>query len=363
MISYTVFAPFIGGLIDRFGPRSIIVPGILVLSLGLILCAAISTISQFYLFYGLVVGLSMTCIGTVSYAAILTRWFKANRGLAFGLTSSGVGLGTLFYVPLVQYFMSRFGWRFSFIILASILLLIIFPTNLIFLRDKPLEMDRKIKNENQEFHEKKTFQKQYSMQNLFQSGRFWYLIAFTFFAVFGIFIILVHNVQFMVDQGISKKSASLVFGAIGAISMIFRIFWGWISDHIGREITYSIGILMAFIGVLSLMSIEFIPTKKLLLSFMIFFGMGWGVAAPIFMSASADLFEKQSFGRTYGMVEAGFGIAGALGPWIAGAIFDLTKSYQLAFLLVLIVFLLSCLFLWLAAPRKFRSVTNAKGKN
>ena len=82
--------------------------------------------------------------------------------------------------------------------------------------------------------------------------------------------------------------------------------------------------------------------------------MGWGVTAPMFMSVSADLFKGKIFGLIYGFIEASIGLAGALGAWVAGFIFDQTRSYAMAFILAIVVLLLSCLFIWLAAPRKFR---------
>jgi cyanate permease len=76
----------------------------------------------------------------------------------------------------------------------------------------------------------------------------------------------------------------------------------------------------------------------------------------MFMVVAADLFRGRIFGLIYGFVEAGIGIAGAFGAWIAGFIFDRTQSYQLAFILVIVTFLLSCFFCWLAAPRKYRGI-------
>ena len=72
------------------------------------------------------------------------------------------------------------------------------------------------------------------------------------------------------------------------------------------------------------------------------------------MAVSADLFKGKIFGLIYGFVEASIGIGAAFGVWIAGFIFDRTQSYQWAFVLVIVCFIVSCVFLWLAAPRKHR---------
>lgn len=122
----------------------------------------------------------------------------------------------------------------------------------------------------------------------------------------------------------------------------------------GCELTYKPGIGCASIGVGSLLLFEIYASNILTISYFVFFGIGWGATAPMFMSTSADLFKGKIFGLIYGFVEAGIGIAGAFGAWVAGFIFDQTQNYRLAFILVIVVMLLSCFFIWLAAPRKYR---------
>ena len=90
--------------------------------------------------------------------------------------------------------------------------------------------------------------------------------------------------------------------------------------------------------------------------FALFFGCGWGVMAPIYMSASADLFQGKSYGLLYGILEAVIGLGSALGPWLGGFVFDATGSYRTAFLIAIAACLLSCPFVWIAAPRKVRRV-------
>jgi sugar phosphate permease len=76
LITYTFMAPLVGGLIDRFGPRRVIAPGILILAVGLMLCSKIEILTQFYIFYGVIVGAGISCIGIVSYSSILAHWFE-----------------------------------------------------------------------------------------------------------------------------------------------------------------------------------------------------------------------------------------------------------------------------------------------
>jgi MFS family permease len=363
LLAYTILAPMVGGLIDRFGPRRIILPGILVLTLGLILCATIDSLAQFYILYGVIMGAGITSIGIVSYSAILAHWFEKKRGLANGIALSGMGVGTFVLVPLSQYLISTWGWRMTFIITGVLVLIILLPINGIFLRHKPGEVGQQVdglktvrnpEKPKQNPQNQPILRFEWTVKEALLSRRFWFLMAFCFFAVTGVYIVLVHNVRFMVGQEISKMTAALVLALTGIISSGFRIFWGWLSDHIGRESTFTIGILCACLGVVFLLLVETTHIKALVYGFSIFFGMGWGVTAPMFMSISADLFRGRTFGLIYGILEAGIGIAGALGAWLGGFIFDKTQSYNLAFILVIVSLVMAGFFVWLAAPRKFR---------
>jgi len=367
MITYTIMAPLVGGLIDRFGPRRVIAPGILILAGGLMLCSRIEILAQFYIFYGVVMGTGIASIGIVSYSAILAHWFEKKRGLASGIAVSGMGLGTFLMVPISQSFISMWGWRMTFIITGCLILIILVPANALFLRHKPGEIgqhpdgsnpsDSNPKNPSQD-RSNTTHDKDWTLKEAVHTLRFWAFISFPLFVSMGVYIIIVHQVRFLVDQGIDKMTAAFFLAMVGIVSSIFRVFWGWLSDRIGRELTFTMGTICGCLGAGSLLLFEIHGSALFTYSFFILFGMGWGVTAPMFMAVAADLFKGRIFGLIFGLAEAGIGIAAAFGAWIAGFIFDKTQSYQLAFILVIVTFLLSCGFCWLAAPRKYRGVIN-----
>lgn len=364
LIIYTVLAPIVGGLIDRVGPRRVIVPGILVLTIGLLLCSLVGTLLQFYLFYGVIMGAGITCISIVAYSAILGHWFEKKRGLASGIAVSGMGLGTFLFVPLSQYFIGVWGWRLAFMILGVIVVIVLLPLNGALLRHKPqelgllpdgLDMAHSSDGKNSKEERRGNAENDWTLVKALRERSFWAFTLFPFLAAIGIYTILVHHVKFLVDIGIDKMTAAFIFSFMGVISSCFRVFWGWLSDHIGREKTYTMGVVCMCLGVASLLLIDAGDEKYLVYAFLIFFGIGWGVTAPMFMAAAADLFKGRIFGLIYGIVEGCIGVGGALGSWIGGYVFDATQSYQWAFVLSIGMFLLSDLFIWIAAPRKIHT--------
>lgn len=365
LIVYTICAPVVGNLIDRFGPRKVINTGVIVLSLGLILSATVQNLTQFFLFYGLIAGAGSTSIGVVSYSSIIAHWFVKKRGLASGITVSGMGLGMFLFVPLAQQLISVWGWRASFVIFGSLVLVILLPLNGIFLRHKPEEMgtypdgvDYPICPECEHDgngENKFAAEVEWTLLKTISTFRFWALIAFTALSVFAVASILFHSVRFLVDQGFSKMTAAVIFALVGIVSSVFRIFWGWLSDRIGRESTFTMSALCSCLGYTSLLLMAITGRTAFAYTFCIFFGMGWGGAAPMYMAVAADLFRGRIFGLIYGIVEGGAGLAGAFGAWTAGYIFDQTGSYQLSFVLATVCATASIMFIWLAAPRKAQS--------
>ncbi len=365
LITYTVTAPLVGGLIDRFGPRRIIVPGVLLLAFGLILCALIKSLGHFYFLYGVVAGTGVTSVAIVSYTAILAHWFVKKRGIASGIAVSGMGLGTFILVPLSQHFIALWGWRFAFVAFGLLVLIILLPLNALFLRHKPQELglypdgagDAGSPNgEGVDVMDAAWSGTDWTLKRAIRTGRFWALMIFPFCAAIAIYVVIVHSVRFLVDAGIDKMTAAFVFALSGIISSGFRIFWGWLSDRIGREKTYTLGIFCITMGLCSLILLEILGGGYFIYTFIVFLGAGWGVTAPMFMAVAADLFQGRTIGLIYGLLEGVLGIGAAFGSWVAGFIFDKTQSYQWAFILAVSVSILSCLFVWVAAPRKVRQI-------
>jgi MFS family permease len=368
MLVYMIMAPITGTLVDRIGPRKVVLPGIVLTGLGFLLCTQIQTLLQFYLFFGVIVGMGVTCLSIAPFTVILSQWFERKRGTVNGLAGVGIGIGVLILVPLVQYLISSQGWRFAYLIFSLLILVIPLPLNTLFLKYRPQEMgllpDGNSSNYlREEDHQKvqhndalhlSSLQKNQELKEAFKTARFWYAIFFPSFTTFGVYIIVVHHIKYLVDLGMDKIWVASLFAVIGALSAGFRFFWGWFSDRGGREITFTLGGACFSLGILFLLLFQYIPSPLLLYLFALFFGSGWGVTAPMFMSVTGDLYKGKNFGLIYGMVEGAIGLGSALGAWVAGYIYDQTQNYFWAFVLAILLNLISILLVWLAAPRKFR---------
>jgi MFS family permease len=360
---YTVTAPAVGTLIDRFGPRRVILPGIVLLSAGLCLSSRIQSLTQFYVFYGLVVGLGVTFVSIVAYSAILARWFERRRGTANGIAASGMGLVTFALVPLTQYVIDRAGWRTAFLVLGVLVFLLLFPASAVFLRRTPQEMNllpdgaAPVAGNKREMRiiDEGWAQTDWTLARASREGRFWAMLAFCFLAIIPVYMLVIHAARFLVDCGFPRMTAAMLIALVGVVSSGFRILWGSLSDRVGREKTFTLGAWSLAAAALCLFLLRDAQFPLPAYLFVLFFGAGWGATAPTFMSVSADLFQGRSFGLIYGVTEAVIGLGSAIGPWLAGFMFHYTESYHLAFLVAAGLSALSSGIVWLAAPRKVRS--------
>ena len=371
-VVYTFAAPLVGVLIDRYGPRKVVLPGIVVLSAGLVLSAFVRSLLHLYFVYGVLTAFGVTFISIIVYSTILSHWFQVHRGLASGIAVSGMGAGTFALVPLTQYLISAAGWRFAFIIIGIAVFVFLFPLTAVFLRHKPAELGLHIdgitadgngiksKEKKVEIVDPVWANKEWSLRAAVGEKRFWATLAYSFLIIIPIYVLLIHGVKLLVDKGFNKMDAAFMIALAGLVSSVFRIFWGWSSDRIGREITFFLGAVALALGVFAILLLEEGAPSWFAWFFVVLFGCGWGVTATTFMAVAADLFQGRSFGLIYGINEAIIGLGSALAPWLGGFVFDCTGTYRIALLISIGTSLASCPFLWIAAPRKVRKPVRTK---
>jgi MFS family permease len=364
MIIHNLIGPFVGGAVDRLGARRVILIGSSFLGIGLALCSFTQTWWQFYLFFGVITAIGIGTTGWVPNVTLIQQWFKGNKGLAIGIISSGIGIGIVACIPASQYLVLQLGWRMTYRIMAIFIPLSVISMAVAFLKKPPpiaplqqsqIEMSQAIAKDPLVIHEEWNSQP-WTVRSAVTTKQFWLLSISFFLSNFIAQSILAHQVAFFVDHGLEKFLASSIVGMIGLVSVGAKILWGALSDKIGREIPYTMGIACAIFGVVLLIFFSVFPSPGVAYFFALFFGMGYAVTAALPPLIIADFFEGRAYGRIFGSIMLINGIGGALGVWFAGFLFDQIGSY-LPFFVILIAFCtVSCMSIWWVAPRKMRRV-------
>src|SRR5262245_47696756 len=134
-----VLSPLLGKLMDRFGPRMVVALGVAAMGIGLALAAAVSRPWQLYGTLGVLVGAGGVALGYTGMGLFLPNWFVRRRGLAMSIAFSGVGIGSIVFLPLVQASIAAIGWRATCVAMAATVIVLLAPLTLL-LRKSPSDM-------------------------------------------------------------------------------------------------------------------------------------------------------------------------------------------------------------------------------
>jgi MFS family permease len=369
IIISSIVSPFVGNRVSKARPRGVILGGSLMLGVGLALCSFTDTWWQFYLFFSLITAVGLGASGWVPHITLIQQWFKEKRGLATGIVSSGIGIGILVCVPFTQYLILRLGWRMAYRIMAILIPLIIISMAVIILKRQPqstsplteIGVPPKVVKDPLVINEEWASQS-WTVQRAATTRPFWLLALSYFLSNAVIQSIFAHQVVFFVDRGTDPLFASYIVGFVGIVSLGGKILWGVLSDKIGREVTYAMGIACSIAGITILIVLNWFPISNLLYLYSLCFGMGYAVQAALPPLITADFFEGHAYGAIFGTFMISIGIGGAFGAWVAGFLFDQTGSYVPTFFLMILSAFFACLNIWWAAPRKIRLVPG-KRKN
>lgn len=343
--------PLNGRMIERMGARRVIALGGLLFSIGLALTALIQTWWQLYFTFGVVAALGIAMAGWVPFIVTVERCYPARLGTALGFALAGVGFGILIGVPAINALVESFGWRQTFLLLALLGPLWIIPSAWWLLRvpERPVSSHAltaaTVASASATPH--------WVLPTAVRSPRFWYAgFAFLTGACLAQ-ILLIHQFAFMVDHGIPKTQSSLIAGTIGISSIAGQLFWGRLSDRIGREWAYTFAAVSNVLAVAALAALGWWTALLwLAVGFAICAGFGYGANAPIYPATSRDLFAGPFFPSIFGTLAISGSLGAALGAWLGGWLYDVTGDYRAMLATGLIMALMSPLSLWLAAPRK-----------
>jgi len=361
IIIQSVVGPFAGAMVDRFGPRVVILSGSLLLGVGLALSSTIQTWWEFYLFFGVITATGLGTAGWIANSTIVQQWFQEKRGLAVGVISAGIGVGIFICTPIAQYLINRVGWRTTYLIMACVVP-VINSSMAISLLKRPSHVSlsrsaerklRQVAADDLWVLNKEWASRSWTIREAMSTKQFWFLTVSFFATGVSTQSILTHQVAFFVDKGLEPLKASYIVGMLGIVSMAGKVLWGIMSDRQGREETYFAGGFCAVCGLASLITYYSFAHPVLPYTYALFFGMGYAAAAVLPAIVTADFFAGRSFGGIFGAIMVLNGLGGAFGAWFAGFIHDHLHSYLLVFIIMIVCFVVAGYAVWLAAPRKF----------
>jgi MFS family permease len=309
-----------GWLADKYGARKLMVFCGVMIGAGYISSSYVTNLWQFFLTYAVVEAIGVSGIFGIG-SAIASRWFTKNRGLALGIVASGSGMGSLLLVPSVERLVSAVDWSRAFLIcgIAAGVLMVIAAS---FLKEPPQYKTAAAKQTEK--------QPDITLGQAIKDGRFWLIMAIFSLFLFGTQIVLVHIVNYATDVGIDPLVAATFISVIGAVSVAGRLSTGIITEKIG--LYKSLGAICALLAI-SFVLLLFTRSAWSFYVFAVVFGITYGGEVTQIPLVIARFFGTRVMATLMGVLLFVTGFGGAAGPWLAGWLFDVTASYNWAFII------------------------------
>jgi MFS family permease len=357
-------SPLIGRLMDRAGPRAVMELGVALMAGGLLLAPLTTQPWHLYATIGVMVGSGSVCLGYSGQSLFLPNWFIRRRGLAIGFAFAGVGLGSMTLLPWVQVMIEAAGWRTACTAMGLLILVVLAPINLL-LRKRPQDLGLEPDGDAAPSATSKPVSNvvdikwagiDWTLSRAVRTARFWWLASGYFCALYIWYAVQVHQTKYLLDIGFSPDVAVWALGAVSLLGIPGRIWLGHLSDRFGREWIWSASCGGFAICFLALIALAHFPTLALVAIMVLAQGaLGYGLTS-VMGAIVLEIFQGRHYGSIFGTVMLAALAGGAAGPWVTGAVHDLTGSYAIAFLIGIFASGLSAVAIWMASPRKIRAV-------
>ncbi|MFB3904795.1 MAG: MFS transporter [Acidobacteriota bacterium] len=314
-----LFGFFAGWIVDRFGPRRMMIAGILMAGIALCGLSVISSLGLFYLFY-LFNALGYVCGGPLPNQVLISTWFDKSRGTAMGFAYLGIGIGFVCVPWLQVWFTGLFGWQGALRALGILIVVVALPMALL-VKEAP------------ESKKARQAGPPVSIRDVLRSPYF-YMLAFGSMCSIAAVGGTNQNLKLFLrlDKGYEAAEIATFISLIAGASILGRILMGWLADRFPKK--YVMILIYVLVGS-AIPLLFFAQIPGLLYLFAVIFGIGLGGDYMIIPLMAADIFGVRVMGRVMGIVLTADGVAEAAGPWLVGLLRDRTGSYSIGFALLI----------------------------
>ncbi|MCH8077730.1 MAG: MFS transporter [SAR324 cluster bacterium] len=363
-LASTLITPLLGGAMDRLGPRWVVPFGAAIVSVGLVLATFTTQPWHLFITLGLLVVGGTVIFSYIGHSMFLPLWFVRRRGLAVGIAFSGVGVGSILLFPWFQHIIDTAGWRQSCWVMAALMMLVVFPLNLLLQRHRPEDLGLRPDGDDPAGNpaegdggmgrasEKPSREVNWTLRQALGSPAFWWIAVGYFCGLVIWYMVQVHQTKYLLDLGIGTEVAAYALGLVGLTGSIGLIGLGYISDRLGRELAWTVASL-GFAGCYAvLLVMGLYPSPWLMYLMVVLQGLlGYGLASA-FAVIPSEIFQGRSVAKIFGVLSIAASLGAAFGPWLGGALRDQTGSYAPAFWIAIVLSQVSLACIWMAAPRK-----------
>jgi sugar phosphate permease len=324
-------APLSGMLVDRFGPRRIMIGALALIVLGLGGMLLLNTLWHLHFFWGVIVGIGTGAVTNVLGATVAHRWFRTNRGMILGLFSAAAAAGQLLFLPTMMSLTNTGGWRTAIGVTALAVAALLIPVALL-MRDRPEEKGLRPLGDDGSPATANDLLDRDRRTSLFEALRtrdFW-LLAGSFF-ICGYTtngLIGTHLLPHAIDHGFDSMLVASTVSMMGIMNIVGTLASGWLSDRVDNR--WLLAMYYAFRAV-AIAILPFVMDMRGLLIFAVIYGLDWVATVPPTINLTAMRFGKASVGTLFGWIFFSHMVGAAMAAYTGGVMRDILGDYTLAF--------------------------------
>jgi MFS family permease len=338
--------PLIGMLVDRYGPRRVLVPSLVLLGTALVSLTLVDTLWQFYLVFA-VIGFVCAGANSLAYMRILSTWFDRRRGLVIGLASAGMGIGVMVIPPFAQFMMSVSGWQAAYAGLGIFVLAIGVPVIALTVRDTPQELGLSSDAMGIADAGRRTPVTGYLMPEIVRMRQFWMLLLI-FLAIAGaINAVAMHLVPLIQDRGSPSSVAVLAASLFGGAMICGRLLTGMLLD---RYFGPHVAAAFFSASTLAIIALAAGATGVSAVVASVFVGICSGAEGDVLGYLISRYFGIRCFGKVYGYTLGVYMIGVSTVPFLMGLGFEMTGSYTSMLIVCVLLNALSTVLLMFLGP-------------
>ncbi|MGN6719348.1 MAG: MFS transporter [Candidatus Binatia bacterium] len=338
-------SPLVGYLVDRYGPKPMMITAALLAGVGYILFSWVHDYTSFLGVYLGVISISFTAGFVHAPTIVANSWFIRLRARAMTVVSAAVPVGGAIITPALAVLIRTMGWRHAALISGLLFLLIGVPLTLM-VRKSPESMGMAPDGEPLESADMRATSvekpttlsdRHVTATQALRSPIFWTLIVSMTARSAAFTTVTTHFIPIMVWKGLSQTEASVLLAGFAIVNLPFHFYLGWIGDFVNKP---KLTAICMFLGVISVLPMQWTSSLWALWFFTGLYSV-LDASIPVFWAAVGDFFGRKSFGTIRGNMNLFYTWGSILGPFIAGAVYDRTQSYQMVFAGITVALLIS----------------------
>jgi len=339
-----VEGPLVGYLIDRFGPRVVIIGGAAMAGVGLILLSMVNSYPSFFFVYIFIVSLGYNAGFFHPIYAMVNSWFIRHRGFGFATVGAASSIGGMIMAPFLSYLILDFGWRLGAVIGGMIILAVAIPAAIPIRRSPEgigLHPDGRPPREPDDHTEgspaKSLTQPDFSVREALRTWNYWLLFSAITLRILVTVPLTIHFIPILAWKGMSETTGAYLVSLFAFCSIVTTLTTGWLGDRWNKSLLCTVGVLPTIAAMIALI---YSRSLESLYVFPVGLAITMGTV-PLNWALIGDFFGRRSYGTLRGIMGVGYGIGTFISPVYAGWIFDQTGSYEHVLLTFIIVHLLA----------------------